>query len=147
MGRPRKPNQAPLFDMAVKESEFPEHEKLRPKREHDWEIAQFLDFAAERGLFLARLDPHTGTMMWTGLKPVEKMLLEFRGVDPVAYQRESEVLRDRYAHVFAAHGLNPAGPPPEPEVRTVEHVEPVLANQAERDRQAVESLMGLLGKK
>lgn len=78
------------------DDEFPEHAKLRPHFEANWDIRHFLTWLTSRGVFLARYNPTRHAIEGLGDSFPESLLLEWRGVDAVAYRAEHQVLDERY---------------------------------------------------
>lgn len=78
------------------DDEFPEHAKLNPHVDANWEIRNFLEYLAGRSIFLARYNPVRHAIEGLGELIPEALLLEWRGVDVATYRAESQVLDKRY---------------------------------------------------
>lgn len=89
-----------------KQTEFPESRKMSENFEGNSAIYEFFDHLLAHGYVLARRDPESGGLRAMKTRPtVEHEVLMFRGVDKIAYTLEAEVLRTRYAHLWAKYGL------------------------------------------
>lgn len=86
---------------------MPEHEKMAPHVDVHWGIRDFLAFLAARDIQLAYL---TGSVCKSiGPQAVEHLLMRFRGVDPDAYQAESDRLMATYGDLIARRTSVPDG--------------------------------------
>lgn len=76
--------------------EFPEHAKMNSGSEGNWAIREFLAFLYENGIFLARYDSLRHKIEGLPVVVPERLLMQWREVDPETYAAEQEILNKRY---------------------------------------------------
>lgn len=77
---------------------YPEHAKLYPHMNTNWEIRAFMDFLTRKGVCL---------LSW---QQVNSLLLEFRGVDQLAYSAETADMKVKYRWLWEQYGVEPDEP-------------------------------------
>lgn len=97
-----KVNRSTLETVISKEllSAFPEHDKLQPHTQANWDIRDFMSYLMRSGVQV--LYARAGRIEVMDFDEMEKRLLVWRGVDLESYRAETKALVEKYGGLLSA---------------------------------------------